>query len=353
MSDGVEKAVNYFENLGSASHIRAHRHTEDTYLPIYQSSPEKLRRVEEIMQVAKIRSETRSGKDFHNNKENGTFAQIAETLPLIANHINVFGEGVRFDISQTAKSEDEAGAFADLAVSLDISEAWKTVAETPGHPLKAYTNELTRLTKYFVIDVTTHATTQKKVEDRAMSLSRSHGTFSDLYFYWRKKDGMQGPPRLAELGIPEAPKLILKSDTSAMLNFLRRVQPCIEIHGNTEAVTNFSKFKEEYAMFFLGTTEAPGAALRLLEDSTLLIQQMLYQYNRDGFLSDEETQKIVTELEQKDPISYHKRLSRLRLSTPDAQKEKTIRKLAELKLSLHFLVEHAQMTGGKKKPLTQ
>lgn len=339
----VEKAVDFFESLGAPSHTKQYRNTEDTYLPIYQTAPpEKLRAVQEVISTARARGETRSRKSFHENKEHGVLSQVAEILPLIANEIDVFGKGVRIEVSHTAKSEDEAGAFADLAVQLDIADAWRKAAETPGHPMKEYTNELNRLPKYFVFDVTTKTDTDEKVRDRGRSLKESGGRFADLYFYWRKKPGMQGPPRLSELGIPEAPKLILKSDPDSLLSFLRNVQPTIEIKGDRSSISNFKDFEEEYKDFFVGDEMHPGAAYRLLEDATLLLRQTAIQFSSEGYIKEADL-ALFAEPERYAPVDFHKKVGRIRIHPPEPQRERTLRKLSELKLTLHFILENAKL----------
>jgi hypothetical protein len=351
----VEKAARYYLSLGHSHNMSQYKNVAEPLFPIYQQDPKKWGAVSSVLQQGNTRQEdTGERKKFYENRPHGAFADIAEVLPMIANRFQIFGRGAEVQISQTAKEEDRAGGFSDFIVSINIADALRSADEMRGHPIRRYTDVLKPQTKHFVFDVTSKTNAEGKVRDRANALKRSGGKFSDILFYWRRKKDTSGPPRLSELGISGPPKLILKTDPQMLLAFLSETQPDIVQNGNAMSVRDLQHFKESYTEFFLGSPEHPGATRRLLQDTSFLIEQTLGQYDESGYMRSLNTEHIIADLRNtQDPLEYHKKLMRLKLTTPDPQREETLKKLAELKLSLHFLIENAEIASdlGKNKPV--
>lgn len=162
--------------------------------------------------------------------DNGLFATVAESVPLLGNTFGFFGNDVEVNIYTSAASEDYGTPYTDLIFE---------IRNTRDGALEKKFSNLKNVTR-FMVDVTTDSPSavEKKIE-------RAEETFQQgrLHYvhYFRSK--MPG----ATLGIANVPNLILPINELELVSFLKQVRPYID--GERGLIINREKFQERYQAF--------------------------------------------------------------------------------------------------------
>lgn len=165
------------------------------------------------------------------NVDIGTFAAVAETVPLLGNTFDFFGKDVEVNIYTSAPSEDYGTPNTDLIFEIKNQCA--------GELARKYGS--LKSTTRFMVDVTIadKETVRKKIERSEESFNR--GRLHYLH-YFRPKSGLT-----ATLGISNAPNLILPINETELISFLRQVKPYMDA-GKGEIIDR-KKFGEYYQSF--------------------------------------------------------------------------------------------------------
>lgn len=105
-------------------------------------------------------------RNFHSNIENGSFSQLSEIMPLLANKDGRLGEFCKADIVKTAKQDDVGNSFVDLVCTLKLDPS-----------VFPKDKEFSRLkTSYtFMVDVTTDDKESLRKKEKSLAIDLDEG----------------------------------------------------------------------------------------------------------------------------------------------------------------------------------
>jgi hypothetical protein len=180
--------------------------------------------------------------DFVHNNEHGFAAQLAESLPLLANKEGRLGDYVKAKVTKTAKQDDQGNSFVDLVVEID--NTWIGSSD----PL-APKNMPTKMT--FLVDVTT--STEGDLIDKKIAALRGnlllYGERANVKCY-KDADGVLGLER---------PKLLVAKESDYIQKVGSMLGDCVtQLAGDSFSINKPEIFEREYRKFFQDFMDSLG-----------------------------------------------------------------------------------------------
>jgi hypothetical protein len=229
------------------------------------------KRGEDLLAYYEKQKKTRGAEvvrdNFLHNVENGTAAQLAEKLPLLANRKGRLGDYVSAKITKTLKQDDQGNSFIDLVVEITNDYVGEVDKDSP--------RKMT-----FLVDVSTNTGEKKQAKEYAMQRE-----FLDPARRANVKCYQDGPV----LGI-ERPKVSVAQEEGFILAVGNKLGTLITQHASDSfSISNDEKFDTAYRDYFTDLLKAVS------ENATASIDYMNDKGYRDkyhrGLIA--EYQKIV------------------------------------------------------------
>lgn len=309
------------------------------YFPGYQMAESDFIQIYGKETVSQAMEKSAKLKQQH-NVDIGTFAAVAETIPLLGNTHNFFGQDsegspIEIGIYGTAPAEDYGEPNGDLIFEI------KNVYDKPTTAKHAF-KPVTR----FIVDVTTagEADIQGKI-NRSEKIFKA-GKLHDILFF-KSKINPNAP-----IGVQNVPNLILSIKEEELVAFLRKVRPYIDVQSNV--IINREKFDEAYQDF---AEDLRGSLLIQAIEQAKVFASVCFA---GGVITDPEQQEIAKELDAGDILktfaSVEKIIDKIQGSRiiPEERKNNSLKYLRSLKTLVETAVSLDNINKRKKKnSLTQ
>ncbi len=180
--------------------------------------------------------------DFVHNKKHGFAAQLAESMPLLANKEGRLGEYIRAKVTKTAKQDDQGNDFIDLVA--EIENTWIGTND-PDAP-KDIPAKMT-----FLVDITT-ATSGEIFDKKINALRDKHLLYGEKATVKCYKDGH------GILGL-ERPKLLVAKEADYIQKVGTLLGDCVtQSAGDAFSINKPETFDREYRKYFLDFVESLG-----------------------------------------------------------------------------------------------
>lgn len=221
--EGVGDTLLVLQNMCSPAKFPKFQMKEDDFVDKYGA---------DVVNEAKKKSSMLRQK--HEDVDVGTFAAVAETVPLLGNTHSLFGKDkngkpIEVAVYGTAPVEDYGFPKADLI--FEIKNVFDDATVRKYNP---------KSTTRFVVDVTTAEDLDVKFKKERAETPFKSGKLHDIRFF-------KSVNPVALVGISNTPNLILPVTKEEIIFFLKGVRPFVD--DRSKSITNKSGFESAYQNF--------------------------------------------------------------------------------------------------------
>ena len=223
----LDKAINLHESIYP-------------YIPLYKQQGVDLEGYYSNHAVTSSRDAIKD--DFVHNNEHGFAAQLAESLPLLANKQGRLGEFIQAKVTKTAKQDDQGNSFVDLVI--EIENSW-IGSDDPDAP-KDVSSKMS-----FLIDVTT--ATEGEIFDKKI------GSLRDVFLLYGEKANVKCfKDENGFLGL-ERPKLLAAREGGYIQKVGAALGDCVtQSAGDAFSINKPEIFDREYRKYFQDLVDSLG-----------------------------------------------------------------------------------------------